>query len=105
MWLSAADVFVLPTLKEGCSNSVLEALFCGLPIVSSDLPFNHTILDDQVAILADPYDVRAITQAIVSLIDSPERRQEMGEAALRKSKSFRLADRASNVLAFLQGLC
>jgi glycosyltransferase involved in cell wall biosynthesis len=105
MWLSAADVFVLPTLKEGCSNSVLEALFCGLPIVSSDLPFNHTILDDQVAILADPYDVRAITQAIVSLIDSPERRSAMSHAAIQRSKSFRLADRARNVLAFLQGLC
>ena len=105
IWLSAADVFVLPTLNEGCSNAILEALFCGLPIVSSDLAFNHDILDDQAAVLVDPQDVQAITQEIFALIDSPERRLAMSQAALQRSKSFRLADRARNVLAFLQGLC
>jgi glycosyltransferase involved in cell wall biosynthesis len=105
IWLSAADVFVLPTLNEGCSNAILEALFCGLPIVSSDLPFNHDILDDQVAVLVDPQDVQAITQAVFALVDSTERRLAMSQAALQRSKSFRLADRARNVLAFLQGLC
>jgi glycosyltransferase involved in cell wall biosynthesis len=105
VWLSAADLFVLPTLSEGCSNSILEALFCGLPVVSSDRPFNHDILNEQVSILVDPRDVKAMGEAIFALVDSPERREAMGKAALLHSNSFRLADRARKVLEFLEGLC
>ncbi|MGE5251973.1 MAG: glycosyltransferase [Bacteroidota bacterium] len=105
LWLSAADLFVLPTLNEGCSNSILEALFCGLPVVSSDLPFNQDILNEQVSIMVDPRDVNALGQAIFALVDSPERREAMGKAALLRSNSFRLADRARHVLQFLEGLC
>ena len=44
-YLSAADVFVLPTYNEGCSNAIIEAMACGLPILSSDLDFNKDILN------------------------------------------------------------
>lgn len=104
VWLSAADVFVLPTLNEGCNNAILEALFCGLPVVSSDLPFNHSILDEQVAILVDPRDVRALGQAIFSLVDDPERRDAMSQAALHRAQAFSLTDRAKRILAFLETL-
>lgn len=102
VWLNAADLFVLPTLNEGCSNAVLEALFCGVPVVSSDLPFNHNILDEKVSVLVNPQDVKALGQAIFTLIDSPELRKSMSAFALERSNSFRLNDRARNVLTFLQ---
>jgi len=105
VWLNAADIFVLPTLDEGCSNAILEAIFCGLPVVSSDLPFNHSILDEQVAVLVDPRDVGALGLAISSLVDDPERRAAMSKAALHRSQSFRLTDRARRILAFLRTLC
>jgi glycosyltransferase involved in cell wall biosynthesis len=101
-WLSAADMFVLPTLDEGCSNAILEALFCGLPIISSDLPFNHSILNEEVSMLVDPLDVQEIQRAVFSLIDDSARRDGMRQAALEYSRSFRLNDRAQRVLAFLQ---
>jgi teichuronic acid biosynthesis glycosyltransferase TuaC len=104
LWLSAADVFVLPTIDEGCSNAILEALACGLPIVSSDRPFNHSIVDEQTAILVDPLDVSAIGHAIAALIGNPTRREAMGQAALERSRSFRLAARAELVLAFIEQL-
>ena len=105
VWLSAADIFVLPTLDEGCSNAILEALFCGLPIVSSDLPFNRDVLDDQVAILVNPSQVKEIGQAISLLVNRPEHRAAMSTAALQHSRSFRLGDRAERIYAFLKTLC
>src|SRR5699024_7768166 len=47
---SAADAFVLPTLNEGCCNAIIEAMACGLPIVSSNRPFNDDILDESCSI-------------------------------------------------------
>jgi glycosyltransferase involved in cell wall biosynthesis len=104
-WLSAADIFVLPTLDEGCSNAILEAIFCGLPVISSDLPFNHGILDEQVAILVDPGDEKALGQAIACLLKQPERRAAMSQAALQRTQAFRLADRARSIVTFLRSLC
>lgn len=102
VWLNAADAFVLPTLDEGCSNAILEAISCGLPVVSSDLPFNQNILNDSVAVLVDPLDVGAIGDAIFSLIDDPPRMQRMKESALEHAQSFRLQDRARRILSFLR---
>jgi glycosyltransferase involved in cell wall biosynthesis len=101
VWLSAADLFVLPTLDEGCSNAILEALSCGLPVVSSDLPFNHAILDGRSAVMVDPRDVGAIRTAIGALVHDPVRRAAMQEAALLRSNSFRLSDRAQAILRLL----
>jgi glycosyltransferase involved in cell wall biosynthesis len=101
IWLSAADVFILPTLDEGCSNAILEALFCGLPIVSSDLPFNYSILNDKVAVLVDPLNVDELTEAVLALIDNPDRMERMKLAAHKHSESFRLRDRAKRIHQFL----
>lgn len=101
IWLSAADIFVLPTLDEGCSNAILEALFCGLPVVSSDLPFNHRILNDEVSVLVDPLNVNDLGEAVLALIDDPDRIERMKLAAIKHSASFRLTDRAVRILTFL----
>jgi glycosyltransferase involved in cell wall biosynthesis len=41
----AGDVFVLPSLREGLSNSLLEALSCGMMAVVSDIPGNRAVVD------------------------------------------------------------
>ena len=101
-WLCAADVFVLPTLNEGCSNAILEAFACGLPVVTSDLPFNRAIADDDCAVLVDPQDTEAIGRAIARLADHPELRAKMSGASLRRAASFQLEDRASRIVEFFR---
>jgi glycosyltransferase involved in cell wall biosynthesis len=59
-YLNAADMFVLPTLAEGCCNAIVEALACGLPVVSSNLPFNDDILTEDNSVRIDPNDIDAI---------------------------------------------
>ena len=65
-YLNAANCFVLPTLAEGCSNAIVEALACGLPIISSDLPFNHDILNKDNSILIDPNNIEELSNCKIT---------------------------------------
>ena len=98
----ASDAFVLPTLNEGCCNAIVEALACGLPIVSSDLPFNYDILDDSNALLVDPTDVDALADAICKLRDDPGLREALHMGSLAKAKTLTLPQRAKNILEFFR---
>ncbi len=100
-WLSAADAFVLPSTYEGSCNAALEAMSCGLPIVASRGDFNDDILNDLVSIRVDPLDVSAIRSAIIYLRDYPERRMQMGCAALKWSAKFDTDLRTQRMLEFM----
>lgn len=100
-YLNCADVFILPTLAEGCCNAIIEAMACGLPIISSDLPFNHDVLDDKNAILIDPDNVEQIGDAIKTLRDNSELRNKMSKESLKKAEVLDIQSRAANILAFL----
>jgi teichuronic acid biosynthesis glycosyltransferase TuaC len=102
--LAAADVFVLPTQVEGSCNSVLEAMACGLPIVTSNGSYMDDIVDDDVAVRVDPVDVRAIREAIVALMNDPARRETMSRACVEKAKQFDINLRARRVTAWLEEL-
>ena len=101
-YLNAADVFVLPTLAEGCCNAVVEAMACGLPIISSDLPFNDDILDETNSIRVDPMDVKAIRNAIDALRKDETLRLKLSEGALQRAKSLTIESRADNILCFME---
>ena len=100
-FLSAADVFVLPTKNEGCANAILEALACGLPVISSDLPFNYDVLDESCSILVDPNSIDEIRNAILKLKNDKNLREELSQGALEKSKGFSLTKRAENISQFM----
>ena len=99
---SASDAFVLPTVNEGCCNAIVEAMACGLPIVSSDLPFNYDILDESNALLVDPSDVDALTEAICSLREDAALRQKLREGSLAKAKTLTLRQRVMNIQQFFR---
>jgi glycosyltransferase involved in cell wall biosynthesis len=104
LWLSAADFFVLPTADEGCCNALLEALACGLPVVTSDRPFNRAVGDRSVALLVEPSDSSALGAAIAQLAARPALRASLGKAALARSAAFRLEARAARLHALLRSV-
>lgn len=102
-YLSAADIFVLPTLAEGCCNAIIEAMACGLPIVSSALPFNDDILTKDNSIRIDPENIDEIKDAIIRLRDDAVLRQKMSKAALDMAQQLTIDNRARNILSFMNG--
>lgn len=102
--LACADLFVLPTTTEGSCNAVIEAMACGLPVVTSKGRYMDDIVDDSVAVRVDPMDVGEIREAIVTLKNDLERRRRMSEACLQKAKRFDIDARARRVTEWMKGL-
>lgn len=104
LYLNSADFFVLPTLAEGCCNAIIEAIACGLPIISSDREFNYDILDNSNAILIDPMDTQSIHDAMTRLVDSPKLREQMSLESLEKSKQLTIDERVKRIIDFIDSL-
>lgn len=99
--LSAMNVFVLPSLNEGISNTVLEAMASGLPVVATRVGGNPELVEDGVnGILVPSNDASALAQALASILTKPERIREMGKAGrLQIENSF---DWAATVAAYIK---
>lgn len=80
--LHAADVFVLPSHREGLPRSVIEALSSGVPVVVSDIPACRELVRHGVEGLVTPVaDSEALGASLMRLLADPEGRAEMGRRA------------------------
>ena len=102
IYLSAADVFVLPTKDEGCCNAIIEAQACGLPIISSDRPFNRDILSSDSAVLIDPNNVNEIINALEFLKTNDVKRREFGTCSRMKAIDRDIDKRIDRIIAILE---
>lgn len=106
--LRAATVFVMPSLFEGLSIALIEAMCEGLPILSSDTPGQAAALtcpDGTVAgKLLPPADVSAWQEAVLSVLNDHQLRQLMGVRARAQSRRFDPAEMAAAYLAQIDGL-
>lgn len=105
-----ADVGLLLTApgsnQEGCSNSIMEYMACGLPVVCSDSGGNRELIVDGVTgFTVPPRDVNALLEKLLWLRANPEEAQAMGVAARRRLlKEFtvdKLVDKTLSVYAEL----
>ncbi len=103
-YLSASDVFCLPTLAEGCCNAIVEAMACKLPVISSNLPFNDDILDDSCSIRVNPKSIDEISNAIIKLRDNKELCAKMAQNAYDRAQSLTIENRAKEINDFLNSL-
>lgn len=100
--ISASDVFVLPTQAEGCCNAIIEALGCGLPVISSDRSFNDDILDETCSVRVDPDNLDEIEKAMVLLETDVELRNRLADGAFKKGQELSIENRAKIILEFME---
>jgi sugar transferase (PEP-CTERM/EpsH1 system associated) len=86
------DCFALPSLAEGISNTILEAMASSLPVIATDVGGNaELVVDGQTGELVPSGDVQAMATSIAGMACSPERAVAMGTAGrMRVERHFSL---------------
>ncbi|MEN9869037.1 MAG: hypothetical protein RLZZ171_20 [Cyanobacteriota bacterium] len=84
---NAADVLVAPSLYEGFGLTVLEAMACGTPTITSNVSSIPEVAGN-AAVLVDPTDVVAITEAVLRINRDPAFRQDLIDRGLARVKEF-----------------
>ena len=82
-WMQAFDIFCLPSYaNEGVPQSLMQAMACGLPVVTTAVGSIAEIVTDRVnGLIVPAEDAVALAQALDALIDDPKRRVELGSRA------------------------
>jgi glycosyltransferase involved in cell wall biosynthesis len=79
--LRALDLFILPSLNEGISNTILEAMATGIPIVATRVGGNPELVEDgRTGILVKAGDLQSIASAILRYLQHADLRARHGEA-------------------------
>jgi glycosyltransferase involved in cell wall biosynthesis len=80
--LSAMDIFVLPSLKQGLGTIMLEAMLRGRPVIATSAGGVYSVVTDgRTGLLVPPRDSEALARRIVELLDDPLRARQIGRAA------------------------
>lgn len=100
---AAADVYVSPTLEDAFALPVLEAMACGLPVITSVNAGVSQIITDGVDgfVLKDPNDAATLRSHLKNLREHADLRVRMGENARRTSEAYTWERNAAAVWQFL----
>ncbi len=80
--LKISTIFILPTLGEGMSNAIMEAMACGVTVITTDIPENRELINhEKTGILVPPRNSDALAKAIERLIADPMLRDRLGASA------------------------
>lgn len=84
--LHRASVIVLPTrLREGVPRTILEAMACGRPVITTDAPgCSDTVEHGITGLIVPPGDIRGLAGAMRAFMEDPALARRMGEAARRR---------------------
>lgn len=102
---AATDLLVLPTIYDPFSNACLEALSCGMPIITSVTNGFAEIIEPGVhgEVIDRAHDVDALQKAIEQWID-PARRESAREKCVQRARSFAMEKNVEQTLQVLESL-
>ena len=85
--LSAADLFIMPSIKEGMPNVMLEAMGCGVPCFGSNIPGIRNILHHEI-LMFDPYDEESIMEKVRRFFSDIEYFNDVHELCRERKRGF-----------------
>lgn len=92
--LSEASIFCLSSDFEGFGLVIVEAMACGIPVVTYACPSGpkEIVTNGRDGFLVEPRNYRVFAEKICDLIENVEKRKSMGQAALEKSKDYSIGN-------------
>ncbi|NLY74016.1 MAG: glycosyltransferase family 4 protein [Firmicutes bacterium] len=100
---NGADLFVYPSLYEGFGLPPIEAMACGIPVITSDVSSMPEVVGD-AAVKVNPYDTLALAEAILKVLTVDSLRLELSAKGLRHSAKYTWNKIANQVLQVYQEL-
>ena len=95
---NAADIYILPSIREGLNVSLMEAMASGLPIACSKIRGNVDLINENGGVLFDSSSVELVETAIKKLIMDSKARMQMRKYNLEKIKEFDIT-RVTNLIS------
>jgi glycosyltransferase involved in cell wall biosynthesis len=100
---NSADILLAPSLYEGFGLTILEAMACGLPVITSTTSSLPEVAGDS-ALLVDPHNTAQIVEAVAALYADPTYRQSLGQKGIERAKQFRWPDVGEQVAQVYEAL-
>ncbi|MBN2058481.1 MAG: glycosyltransferase family 4 protein [Candidatus Saganbacteria bacterium] len=98
---NAAELFVFPTLYEGFGMPPLEAMACGVPVVTSNVASIPEVVGD-AAVLVDPKNTRELAEAMARVLENGDLKAQLRSRALEQARRFTWEECAQNTLRTYQ---
>ena len=96
LYYNIADVCVLPSLWEEWSNTIMEAMACGVPVVATNVGANpYLIKDGETGFLVPPKEPRALAEKIAFVLDNPELAEEIARKARAEIAKYSIMSMSS----------
>ena len=87
--LASSELSVLPSHEEGFSNTILESMAAGLPVVATNVGGNpEAVIDGETGWLVPPKNPTIMAEKIIDLLSNPERAKSWGEQGRKRAKEF-----------------
>lgn len=102
---SQSDIYVMPSYREGLPVSSLEAMYCGLPLVTSKIRGLEDIMEEgKTGYMFNPDDWLGFAKGITKLMTDKEKRIKMGGYNQRKAKPFCIQETKKEVMEVIREL-
>lgn len=95
---NSCDIFIFPSIQEGLSMALMEAMACGKPVIASKIRGNTDLITDNIGgVLVEPFDVEGYIKALTYLISNRKQWEKIGKHNTNKIKNYSI-DKVSEQL-------
>ena len=99
-----SDIFVLPSLMEGVPRTILEAMACGVPVVTTNLPHLVGIIEG-AGLVVPPKDPKSLSDAILTILEDASLAEMMGQRGRNRiEQEYSWEDTVGKVLSLYESV-